>query len=173
MDPNTVYRHVLLSDGNRKATMRAENLNPPDHPDRFQFWRQVLCKEPLGGSPYYWEVEWTGQKVTIGVSYKEMERKSNDDKSRLGHNELSWSLYWSGSGFSFWHNNQEKLLGAPKAKRIGIYLDQHAGILAFYSITQNQATLIHRHQQQFTGPLFPGFRFWARVGATVTICQLD
>lgn len=112
-------------------------------------------------------------QVTIGVSYKEIERKSNDDKSRLGHNELSWSLYWSGSGFSFWHNNQEKLLGAPKAKRIGIYLDQHVGILAFYSITKNQATLIHRHQQQFTGPLFPGFRFWARVGATVNICQLD
>lgn len=173
MDPNTVYRRVLLSDGNRKATMRAENLNPPDHPDRFQFWRQVLCKEPLGGSPYYWEVEWTGQKVTIAVSYKEIERKSNDDKSRLGHNELSWSLYWSGSGFYFWHNNQEKLLGAPKARRIGIYLDQHAGILAFYSITKNQANLIHRHQQQFSGPLFPGFRFWAGVGATVTICQLD
>lgn len=63
MDPNTVYRHVQLSDGGRKATMRAENMNPADHPERFHFWRQVLCREPLAGSPYYWEVEWTGQKV--------------------------------------------------------------------------------------------------------------
>lgn len=63
LDPNTVYRHVQLSDGDRKATLRAENLNPPDHPERFQFWRQVLCREPLAGSPYYWEVEWSGQKV--------------------------------------------------------------------------------------------------------------
>lgn len=63
MDPNTVYRHMQLSDGDRKATLRAENLNPPVHPERFQFWRQVLCREPLAGSPYYWEVEWTGQKV--------------------------------------------------------------------------------------------------------------
>lgn len=70
MDPNTVYRHVLLSDGGHKATMRAENLNPPDHPERFHFWRQVLCREPLAGSPYYWEVEWTGQKV--GVSARRM-----------------------------------------------------------------------------------------------------
>ncbi|XP_069547127.1 finTRIM family, member 86 [Brachyistius frenatus] len=173
MDPHTVYRHVQLSDGGRKARMRAENLNPPDCPERFQFWRQVLCKEPLAGCPYYWEVEWTGQKITIGIAYKEMDRKGSDDKSRLGHNSLSWSLYWSGAGFSFWHDGQEKLLGSPKARRIGIYLDQHAGILAFYGIVHNQANLIHQHQAQFTGPLYPGFRFWAGVGATVTVCQLD
>ncbi|XP_008296688.1 finTRIM family, member 86 [Stegastes partitus] len=173
MDPNTVYRHVQLSDGGHKATMRAENLNPPDHPERFQFWRQVLCREPLGGSPYYWEAEWTGQKVTIGVAYKEIERKGSDDKSRLGHNAQSWSLYWSGTGFSFWHDGKEKLLGSPKCRRIGVYLDQHAGILAFYGIANNQANLIHRHQEEFSGPLYPGFRFWAGIGDAVTICQLD
>lgn len=69
MDPNTVYRHLQLSDGGRKATMRAENLNPPDHPERFHFWRQVLCREPLGGSPYYWEVEWSGQKVSVEMKF--------------------------------------------------------------------------------------------------------
>ncbi|KAK2846928.1 hypothetical protein Q5P01_009927 [Channa striata] len=173
MDANTAYRHVQLSDGDHKATMRAENLNPPEHPERFHFWRQILCREPLAGSPYYWEVEWTGQKITIGVAYKEMERKTSDDQSRLGHNTLSWTLYWSGTGFSFWHNGQEKLLGSPKAKRIGVYLDQHAGILAFYRIANNQATLIHHQQTQFTGPLYPGFRFWGGVGSTVTVCQLD
>ncbi|XP_068563032.1 finTRIM family, member 86 [Cebidichthys violaceus] len=173
MDANTVYRHVQLSDGGRKATMRAENLNLPDHPERFHFWRQVLCREALAGSPYYWEVEWTGKKFTIGVAYKEMERKGSDDNSRLGHNTQSWSLYWSGTGFSFWHDGQEKLLGSPKARRIGVYLDQHTGILAFYRIAQNQADLIHQHQSQFTGPLFPGFRFWAGVGSTLTVCQLD
>ncbi|CAK6974951.1 finTRIM family%2C member 86 [Scomber scombrus] len=173
MDPNTVYRHVLLSDGGHKATMRAENLKPVDHPERFHFWRQVLCREPLAGSPYYWEVQWTGQKVTIGVAYKEMERNSSDDKSRLGHNPLSWSLYWSGTGFSFWHDGQEKQLGSPKARRIGVYLDQHAGILAFYRIANNQAYLIHQHKTQFTGQLYPGFRFWAGIGDTLTICQLD
>ncbi|XP_061682451.1 finTRIM family, member 86 isoform X2 [Syngnathoides biaculeatus] len=173
MDPNTVYRHIRLSDGGHKATLRAENLNPVEHLERFHYWRQVLCREPLAGSPYYWEVEWTGQKITIGVAYKEIDRQSSDDKSRLGHNPFSWSLYWSGTGFSFWHNSQEKLLGAPKARRIGTYLDQHAGILAFYRISNDQAHLIHRHVTQFSGPLYPGFRFWSGVGATVTVCQLD
>ncbi|KAM6932133.1 finTRIM family, member 86 [Lycodopsis pacificus] len=173
MNANTVYRHVQLSDGGRKATMRAENLNLPDHLERFHFWRQVLCREALAGNPYYWEVEWTGKKFSIGVAYKEMERKGSDDNSRLGHNAQSWSLYWSGTGFSFWHDGQEKLLASSKARRIGIYLDQHTGILAFYRIAQNQADLIHQHQSQFTAPLFPGFRFCAGVGSTVTVCQLD
>ncbi|XP_077397268.1 finTRIM family, member 86 [Festucalex cinctus] len=173
MDPNTVYRHIQLSGGGRKATLRAENLNPVDHPERFLYWRQLLCREPLGGSPYYWEVEWTGPKITIGVAYKDMDRQSSDDRSRLGHNPLSWSLYWSGTGFSFWHNSQEKLLGSPKGRRIGTYLDQHAGILAFYRIDNDQAHLIHRHVTQFSGPLYPGFRFWGGVGATVKVCHLD
>lgn len=111
--------------------------------------------------------------MTIGVTYKEMERKGSDDKSRLGHNSLSWTLYWSGTGFSFWHDGQEKLLWSPKAKQVGVYLDQHAGLLAFYRIANNKADLIHRHQVQFTDPLYAGFRFSAVVGSTVTICQLD
>ncbi|XP_015257361.1 PREDICTED: tripartite motif-containing protein 16-like [Cyprinodon variegatus] len=173
MDPNTAHRHMKLSEDLHKVTMCAENFNPPDHPDRFFFWRQVLCKEPLAGSPYYWEAEWTGKKITIGVAYKEMERKGSDHRSRLGHNAQSWSLYWSGTGFSFWHNNQEKLLGSPKAHRIGIYLDQHAGILNFYGIIGNNAHLIHHYVTQFTGPLFAGFRLWGGVGETLTICSLD
>ncbi|TWW76688.1 finTRIM family, member 86 isoform X1 [Takifugu flavidus] len=173
MDPNTAYRHLQLSDGGRRATLKAENLNPPDHPERFHFWRQVLCREPLGGSPYYWEVEWTGPKITVAVAYREMTRKGSDDSSRLGHNALSWSLYWSGTGFSFWHDGQEKLLGSPKARRIGVYLDQHAGVLSFHRIANNQAHLIHRHQSQFSGPLYPGFRFGSAAGGAATICQLD
>ncbi|KAL0173450.1 hypothetical protein M9458_029418, partial [Cirrhinus mrigala] len=54
LDHNSAFRHIRLSDGYRKATLCAENQNYPDHPDRFVYWRQVI--------PYYWEVEWTGQR---------------------------------------------------------------------------------------------------------------
>ncbi|TSN57742.1 Tripartite motif-containing protein 16 [Bagarius yarrelli] len=173
LERNSAYRHIRLSDGDRKATLRAENQNYPEHPDRFIYWRQVLCQEPLAGSPYYWEVEWTGQKVTIGITYKDIGRSTSDDTSRLGHNELSWSLYWSGTTFSVWHAGKETVLAAPKARRIGVYVDQQAGVLAFYRVSHNQAHQICCVETEFNRPLYPGFRFWTGVGSTITICQLD
>ncbi|XP_047676939.1 finTRIM family, member 86 [Tachysurus fulvidraco] len=172
MDRNSAYRHIRLSDGDRKATLRAENQNYPEHIERFVFWRQVICQEPLAGSPYYWEVEWTGQKVTIGVTYKDIKRSTADDSSRLGHNEFSWSLYWSGTAFSLWHAGKETLLAAPKARRIGVYLDQQAGVLAFYRVSHNQAHQICSVETEFSRALYPGFRFWSGAGSTITVCQL-
>ncbi|KAF4086170.1 hypothetical protein AMELA_G00103170 [Ameiurus melas] len=172
LDCNSAYRHIRLSDGDRKATLRAENQNYPEHTERFVYWRQVMCREPLAGSPYYWEVEWTGQKVTIGVTYKEIGRSTADDGSRLGHNEHSWSLYWSGTAFSVWHAGKETVLAAPKARRIGVYVDQQAGVLAFYRVSHNQAHQICCVQTEFRGALYPAFRFWTGVGSTITICPL-
>ncbi|XP_028818153.1 finTRIM family, member 86 [Denticeps clupeoides] len=172
-DPNTAYRHIRISDGDRKATLRVENMNYPEHQDRFLYWRQVLCKESIAGSPYYWEVEWTGPKVTIGVAYRELGRQGSDDEARLGYNANSWGLYWSGTAFSLWHAGKETPLTGPKARRIGIYLDHQAGLLAFYRVSHGQARLIHSLKSAFNRPLFPGFRFWTGVGATVTICEQD
>ncbi|KPP67053.1 Tripartite motif-containing protein 16-like [Scleropages formosus] len=173
LDHNTAYRHLRLTEGNRKASLRAESQAYPEHPERFQYWRQILCQEPLAGSPYYWEVEWSGQKVTIGVAYRAMGRKGADDNCRLGYNDQSWGLYWSGTSFSFWHLGKEIAVAGPKARRLGMYLDQQAGVLAFYRISKNQAHLLHRVQESFLGPLYPGFRFGSGIGASVTLCELD
>ncbi|RXN13269.1 tripartite motif-containing 16-like protein [Labeo rohita] len=173
LDHNSAFRHIRLSDGYRKATLCTEKLNYPDHPDRFEYWRQVMCVEPLAGSPYYWEVEWTGQRMTIGVAYKDMKRSASDDSARLGHNTQSWSLYWSGKAFSMWHDGKETTLVGPKAKRVGVYLDQQTGVLAFYRVSHNQAHEICCVHTHFDRPLFPSFRFWTGVGSSITICELS
>ncbi|XP_062405475.1 E3 ubiquitin/ISG15 ligase TRIM25-like [Sardina pilchardus] len=172
LDLNTAYRHIGISDEDRKATLRAEVVDASVHPDRFLYWRQVLCRESLAGGPCYWEVEWTGQKVTVGVTYRELERAASDNSSRLGYNPFSWGLYWSGSAFSLWHNGKETPLAGPKANRIGIYLDQQEGLLAFYRVSDGKAELIHSLRENFTGPLFPGFRFWTGH-VTITISELE
>ncbi|TRY83368.1 hypothetical protein DNTS_016643 [Danionella cerebrum] len=176
LDQNSVFRHIRLSEGSRRATLCAEKVNYPDHPDRFQFWRQVMCVEPLAGSPYYWEVEWTGQKVSIGVAYKDLCRSSSDDSSRLGYNSQSWSLYWSGKSFSVFHKGVETHLDGPKSRRVGVYLDPQAGALAFYRITHTrahqEAQEICRIQAHFEAPLYPCFRFWTGIGSTINICEL-
>ncbi|XP_043114768.1 finTRIM family, member 86 [Puntigrus tetrazona] len=173
LDHCSAFRHIRLSEGYRKATLCAENQNYPDHPERFMFWRQVMCVEQLAGSPYYWEVEWTGQRVTIGVAYKDMNRSASDDSARLGHNTQSWSLYWSGKAFSMWHDGKETALVAPKAKRIGVYLDQQTGVLAFYRVSHNQAQEICCVHTHFDRPLLPSFRFWSGVGSSVAVCELS
>ena len=56
LDPNTVNRHLLLSEGNRKVTRMSEDQSYSNHPDRFTDYPQVLSRESLTGR-CYWEVE--------------------------------------------------------------------------------------------------------------------
>ncbi|XP_051989344.1 E3 ubiquitin/ISG15 ligase TRIM25-like isoform X2 [Xyrauchen texanus] len=143
----------------------------PDHPDRFDRWEQVLCRESVWGH-CYWEVEWRGNEVDISVSYNSISRKGRSNESRLGNNNQSWSLYCSGSGYncSFWHNNKETTLPLDSSScRIGVYVDHSAGTLSFYSVSDTM-TLIHRVHTTFTQPLYPGF--WVDEGSEIKLCDL-
>ncbi|XP_051556926.1 tripartite motif-containing protein 16-like protein [Myxocyprinus asiaticus] len=168
LDTNTVNKHLCLSEGYRMITY-TDTVQPyPDHPDRFDHWEQVLCRESVWGR-CYWEVEWSGNEVDISVSYKSISRKGRSNLSRLGNNNQSWSLYCSGSGYScsFWHNNKETILPLDSnSSRIGVYVDHSAGILSFYSISDTM-TLIHRVHTTFTQPLYPGF--WVDEGSEIKL----
>ena len=50
-----------------------EDQSHPDHPERFDSRRQVLCREGLTGR-CYWEVERRGL-VEIGVTYRGITRR--------------------------------------------------------------------------------------------------
>ncbi|KAG9332000.1 hypothetical protein JZ751_016276, partial [Albula glossodonta] len=68
LDPNTAHRNLRLSEGNREVKYVEETQPYPDHPERFDCWEQVLCREGLSGR-CYWEAEWSGDGVVIAVSY--------------------------------------------------------------------------------------------------------
>uniref|UniRef100_UPI003AAEAB50 uncharacterized protein n=1 Tax=Centroberyx gerrardi TaxID=166262 RepID=UPI003AAEAB50 len=44
LDPNTAHRNLFLSEDNRKVTAVREEQPDPDHPERFDFWYQLLCR---------------------------------------------------------------------------------------------------------------------------------
>nr|XP_055037710.1 E3 ubiquitin-protein ligase TRIM16-like [Misgurnus anguillicaudatus] len=155
LDSNTVREHIQLSDGNRTAARTNTDHQYPDHPDRFNHWLQVLCRESLCGR-CYWEVEWRGH-VGISVSYKSISRKGSGYECLFGFNDQSWRLYCDDSSCSFIHNNKHTDLPVVLSScRIGVYVDHSKGSLSFYSVSDTM-NLIHRVNTTFTKQLYPGF----------------
>ncbi|CAM4588915.1 unnamed protein product [Leuciscus chuanchicus] len=168
-DSNTVNENLVLSEGNRVIKYTDKVQRYPDHPDRFDGYPQMLCRESVCGR-CYWEVEWSGD-VDISVSYKSISRKGEGDECRFGCNDQSWCLHCYDSGCSFWHNNiKSKLPVVSSSSRIGVYVDHSAGTLSFYSVSDTM-TLIHRVHTTFTQPLYPGTSM--SVSVAVDNCEDD
>ena len=178
MDPNTAHRRLSLSEDNRKVTRVEEDQSYPDHPERFDFWFQVLCREALTDR-CYWEVEWKGS-VEIGVTYRGITRRGGGDGSWFGGNNKSWSLDCDDGGYLALHNGSRTAISLLSAgsNRVGVYLDRPAGTLSFYRVSpsgggsSDTRTHIHTFQSTFTQEdLLLGFRFWGN-GLSVSLCKL-
>uniref|UniRef100_A0A8C4TAH2 Tripartite motif-containing protein 16-like n=1 Tax=Erpetoichthys calabaricus TaxID=27687 RepID=A0A8C4TAH2_ERPCA len=168
LDMNTAHRDLRLSEENKKVAWDWTQPIYTDYSRRFDYWRQVLCREALTGTRCYWEVECSGV-MGIGIAYKGLSRKGQGSEWRLGNDDKSWSLRCFNSQYSVWHNNKETVISAPFSPRIGVYLDWPAGSLSFYSVSHTM-TLLHRFNTSFTEPLYPGFGFGLQ--SSVTICHL-
>ncbi|XP_016309024.1 protein NLRC3-like, partial [Sinocyclocheilus anshuiensis] len=174
LDPNTAHTRLILSEENKKVTDVKKKQSYPDHPDRFNVYPQVLCRESVCGR-CYWEIEWSGV-VYISVSYKSISRKRGVE-CWFGSNDQSWSLFCSSSSYSFRHNNIKTRLPVKPiisrievydyVSRIGVFVDHSAGTLSFYSVSDTMS-LIHTVQTTFTQPLYPGFYVWSE--SSVKLC---
>ncbi|KAI2647642.1 Stonustoxin subunit alpha [Labeo rohita] len=165
LDPNTANTELSLSEENRKVTRVGKNQLYPDHPDRFDVCPQVLCRESVCGR-CYWEIECSG-RVDISVSYKSIRRKGRGVECLFGSNDQSWTLSRTFFGYSFTHNKIVTLIfpvmpiisrriGVSDIYRVGVYVDESAGTLSFYSVSDT-VSLIHTVQTTFTQTLYPGF----------------
>uniref|UniRef100_A0A8C1AXN3 B30.2/SPRY domain-containing protein n=1 Tax=Cyprinus carpio carpio TaxID=630221 RepID=A0A8C1AXN3_CYPCA len=156
LDLNTAYKHLRLSDSNRVVSYTYTVQSYPDHPDRFDYYHQVLCRESVTGRGY-WELEWSGDCVYISVSYKSIRRKGSGDDCVFGQSAKSWSLICYPDRYFFMHNDTWTNLSVKSvSSRIGVFVDQSAGTLSFYSVS-DAMSLIHTVQTTFTQPLYPGF----------------
>ncbi|KAM9469292.1 tripartite motif-containing protein 16-like [Clarias gariepinus] len=166
LDHNTAHPTLILSEENRSVTY-GETQQYSDHPERFDYWDQVLSKESVCGH-CYWEVEWSGD-VSISLSYKEISRKGKGNDCRFGFNSQSWSLVCYPASVSFWHNDVYTQIKGQASSRIGVYVDHSAGTLSFYSISDTMS-LLHTVQTTFTQPLYAGFKVF-RNNSTVRLCD--
>ncbi|KAK0149009.1 NLR family CARD domain-containing protein 3 [Merluccius polli] len=184
LDPNTAYRRLSLSEDHRKVMVVEEDQSYPDHPERFDYWHQVLCREGLTGR-CYWEVERRGD-VVIGVTYRGITRRGEGGVSGLGWNNKSWSLICNDDGgYSACYNGSSTpiRLPPPVSTRVGVYVDRPAGSLSFYRVSpgvggsSDTLTLLHTFWTTFTQEdLLPGFGFglWPGPGpgSSASLCGL-
>ncbi|XP_050979009.1 tripartite motif-containing protein 16-like isoform X2 [Labeo rohita] len=155
LDLNTAHKLLCLSERSKVITNNNTGQSYPDHPDRFDGYSQVLCRESVCGR-CYWELQWSGY-VFISVSYKIICRKGRGIECLFGSNDHSWSLYCCTFSYSFRHNNKQTVLPVKSiSSRIGVFVDHSAGTLSFYSVSDTMS-LIHTVQTTFTQPLYPGF----------------
>uniref|UniRef100_A0A3P8NJM2 B30.2/SPRY domain-containing protein n=1 Tax=Astatotilapia calliptera TaxID=8154 RepID=A0A3P8NJM2_ASTCA len=168
IDKNTVHRNLKLSDNNRKVTYVKEVQSYPDHPDTFDVYPQLLCRNGLSRR-CYWEVEWRG-RVEISVSYRRIRRKEHTNDCVFGRNDHSWSLNCSdGLGYSVWHNNRQTSISSSSvSNRAAVYVDCPAGTLSFYRVSSDTLIHLHTFNTTFTQTLYPGFNIWP--GSSVCLC---
>ncbi|XP_061576594.1 uncharacterized protein LOC133442601 [Cololabis saira] len=171
VDTNTVHKYIQLSDNNRKMMFVLENQSYPDHPDRFDYWYQLLCGEALTGR-CYWEVQRRGE-VSVSVSYRRISRKGDSVHCLFGRNDHSWGLECSSDGrYQVRHNNRETSSSSfpSVSDRVAVYVDVPAGTLSFYSVSSDRLILLHTFNTTFTEPLYPGFR--SGSGSSVSLCRV-
>lgn len=175
LDPNTAQKNLKLTNSNTKVIMREEQPYP-DHPQRFDFWNQVLSTRSLAARSY-WEVEGRGD-VHVAVTYTGIRRLGNGDECRFGRNERSWCLSCSDGGYSVWHNNSQITFPPPSAcdsHQVAVYVDRPAGTLSFYRVSSDVLIHLHTFHCSFTEPLLPafglGFRCSSSSGSRLRSCS--
>ncbi|MEQ2272421.1 hypothetical protein XENORESO_019756 [Xenotaenia resolanae] len=166
LDPETAHKQLLLSEGNRKATLMRKDQVQGNHPKRFSAFFQVLSKQSLTGR-CYWEVEWGGLGGYVAVAYKDVHKT----KTLFGWNDESWALFCQKDKNQFLHNKIKTAIAGSDFPRVGVYLDHGAGTLSFYSVCETM-TLLHKVQTSFTQPLYAGVQLWFRMGDSAEICEL-
>ncbi|XP_048845416.1 NACHT, LRR and PYD domains-containing protein 12-like isoform X8 [Brienomyrus brachyistius] len=172
LDPNTAHKGLSLSGGNRTVKWGSDRQPYPDHPERFDGWPQVLCRESLTDR-CYWEAEWDGHRVEIGVTYRGIGRNGWSADCLLGGNDKSWILHGDPDSYSVWHNDKQTdiPIRPSGSRRVGVYLDWRAGALSFYRVSSDGLTLLHRFTSSFTEPLYPGFGVYY-PNCSVSWCML-
>ncbi|XP_036452500.1 NACHT, LRR and PYD domains-containing protein 3-like [Colossoma macropomum] len=174
LDPNTAHKLLSLSEQNKKVECVEEQQPYPDHPDRFEYYTQVLSVESLSGH-CYWEAEWSGKGAVIAVTYRGIRKKGDVKDCGLGFSNQSWCLSCFNDNYSVWHNY--KMIAVPVLPshtcRVGVYLDWRAGTLSFYSISPNTQALTHIHtlHSTFTELLYAGFRVGPE--SSVCVCKME
>ncbi|XP_042563134.1 NACHT, LRR and PYD domains-containing protein 12-like [Clupea harengus] len=179
LDISTAHPELVLSENNQRVTRVEEDQLYPDRPQRFDCCPQLLCLEGLTGR-HYWEAEWGGSEVVIGVAYQSILRKSHGAICKIGLNTKSYGLWCEDGHYAVRYDVNETTLtpACSGFSRVGLYLDWPAGSLSFYAVSSGKLTHLHTFHSRVGDPPRPGFSealfpgFWLHRKCTASLCQV-
>ncbi|XP_070704744.1 E3 ubiquitin-protein ligase TRIM16-like [Pempheris klunzingeri] len=153
-DPDTTHHFLRVMEDNTKLT----NTSPwqhsyPDHPGRFEYWRQAMTSESLYLGRHYIEAELSGEGAHVGVTYKSIDRKGEQSTSCITGSNFSWCVGRDSRGFFAWHAGVEMPLEVTEITRVGLYVDFNRGSVSFYDVS-DPMRLLHKYTADFTEPLY-------------------
>lgn len=153
-DPHTTHQFLRVTECNRKLT----NTSPwqhsyPNHPDRFEYWRQAMASESLYQGRHYVEVELSGEGAHVGFTCKSIERQGEPSSGCITGNSFSWCVGSGSRGLSAWHAGIETPLEVGEIRRLGLYADFHRGVVSFYGTTDGMR-LLHKYAANLSEPLY-------------------
>ncbi|OCT60317.1 E3 ubiquitin/ISG15 ligase TRIM25 [Xenopus laevis] len=167
LDINTAANNVSVSEDGKTVSYSLTDQRRPPGPERFNYY-QALSKESFHSRQYYWEVE--GSKTgdwRVGVAYPSIER--DGVQFHLGDNCKSWCLCKENNNYSMRHDRKViSLPHVPSYRRIRILLDNEAGCLSFYELSEPIRHL-HTFTGKFTEPLHAAFWVgrWGEPSVTI------
>ncbi|XP_051243890.1 tripartite motif-containing protein 16-like isoform X1 [Dicentrarchus labrax] len=153
-DPDTTHHFLRVMENNRKLT----NTSPwqhsyPEHPSRFEYWRQAMTSDSLYLGRHYIEAELSGEGAHVGLTYKSIDRKGEQSTSCISGNDFSWCVGRNSRGFFAWHAGVEVPLEVTDITRVGLYVDFHQSSVSFYDVT-GPMRLLHKYTADFIEPLY-------------------
>ncbi|XP_028850341.1 E3 ubiquitin/ISG15 ligase TRIM25-like [Denticeps clupeoides] len=158
LDPSTAHHNLHISKDNKKATYVPQRQRRKATPKTFDCWEQVICQEGLAACQSYWEVEWTGKNVSVGVTLESIGRKGRGLECGLGRSNASWNLRYSEGCYTTWHDNIPTYIDIDAlSPRLGVFLNQTLGTLTFYSVTETLIPLHTYNSHKFRDILYPAF----------------
>uniref|UniRef100_UPI00358FFE18 E3 ubiquitin-protein ligase TRIM39-like n=1 Tax=Myxine glutinosa TaxID=7769 RepID=UPI00358FFE18 len=151
LDPNSAHRRIKISGDLRTATGTRTENQYPEHPDRFDYWEQVVSCDCFSSGRHYWEVHVRSSRLCrIGICLNSMGRKGGE--SGLGMNPESWCLFKCDDEFFAHHNKQRTSLSVPgDHERFGFFLDCEAGELTCFV----DSRVLHVFRRNFKDPVRP------------------
>uniref|UniRef100_UPI00358F5CBA tripartite motif-containing protein 14-like n=1 Tax=Myxine glutinosa TaxID=7769 RepID=UPI00358F5CBA len=156
LDPNTAHPEIEISRDLRAATQTGTDNPYPEHPDRFDFYPQVVSSESFSSGRHYWEVNVRSSGwCTIGICLNSMGRKGKG--SELGENPESWCLEKRNNKYFANHDEEYTVLSAPGVpERFGFFLDCEVGELTCFG----DSRVLHVFRANFMEPVKPAFLVW-------------